>query len=153
MLTVVAGALWIVSQQFANTVDHAGVVGTYRPEINTTTLISRREVIHNLQVILVLPTSKPHRQDTLASSSVPHTHIPLQITHHSSDDRRSDLGVSVINQMVRNHTAQRIREAGHFVDVPEEMINCFGCVRGQGIGSSDAVVDGGEGLAELSVWW
>lgn len=57
------------------------------------------------------------------------THVFFEVAYYSRDDRRTFLGVGIVDQVIRHQKSERVREAGHGVYCPEENIKQLGCVR------------------------
>jgi len=56
-------------------------------------------------------------------------HVFLEVAYNSRDHRRAFLGVGIVDQVVCDQKAERVRETGHGVYCLEENIQQLWCIR------------------------
>jgi hypothetical protein len=131
-------ALWTVSTCKFRIDSARGLA--YSPKVDTTALVSIRQVVQDLDVSIVLASAKPDGQGALAGSLMLQLHVFLQVPYDGSDDRCTYLGADIVDQAVSDQKAERVREAGHLVYLAEKYIESVRLVRSLGIRARDGVV-------------
>jgi hypothetical protein len=105
-------------------------VNTYCPEVHVAVFIACCQVVQDLPVAFVLACAESYGQEALSTSLLFQVHVLLQVSDDSSDDRRTNLGTIVVNQVVCNENAQCIGKDGHRIDGPEKGGEVIDIVRG-----------------------
>jgi hypothetical protein len=115
-------------------------VNTYCPKVHVAVFIACCQVVQDLPVAFVLACAETYGQEALSASLVSQAHVLLQVSDDSSDDRRTTLRTTVVDQVIRNENAQCIGKDGHRIESPEKGGEVIEIVRGVRVVSVDTVL-------------